>query len=210
MTLKVLSEPAFTGREEELKELESFLNSASEGKGRTIFILGEAGSGKTRLTREFLNVAKKKGASILAGWCLSDASVPYFPFIEAFNAYFASIDDESLNLQQAGNQLGMKGASQIRDEEQAVTAWLTGPRPIEKPGRPTEFSPQVWKDQAFAFVAKTLHMTFRPNSNYSLNRGFAVGRLSLSSAPSLYCTHHKLREITCHSHSSKRRINRRR
>jgi len=44
LTLKVLSEPDFTGREKELKELESFLNSASERKGRTIFI-----SGKRRL-----------------------------------------------------------------------------------------------------------------------------------------------------------------
>ena len=56
----VLAEPVLVGRERELEELESFLNSAFEGKGKTVFVSGEAGSGKTRLTREFLNVAKQR------------------------------------------------------------------------------------------------------------------------------------------------------
>ena len=79
------------GRESELKELESFLKSAADGKGKTVFISGEAGSGKSRLAREFLNLAKQKGVGVMTGWCLSDAAVPYFPFVEAFNAYDASI-----------------------------------------------------------------------------------------------------------------------
>ena len=57
----VLAEPVLVGRERELQELESFLKSAAGGKGKTVFVSGEAGSGKTRLTREFLNLAKKKG-----------------------------------------------------------------------------------------------------------------------------------------------------
>jgi predicted ATPase len=51
----VLGEPVLVGRERELEALDSFLNSAVEGKGKTVFISGETGSGKTRLTREFLD-----------------------------------------------------------------------------------------------------------------------------------------------------------
>jgi tetratricopeptide (TPR) repeat protein/KaiC/GvpD/RAD55 family RecA-like ATPase len=96
--------------------------------------------------------------AVIAGWCLSDAAVPYFPFIEAFNAYFASFSEEEqpVSLQQTGTQLGL-GATQVRSEERGIKAWLTGPRPAEKPGKPETLSPQVWKDQAFAAVAKTLH-----------------------------------------------------
>jgi len=80
----VLAEPVLVGRKKELEELQSFLNSAVEGKGKTVFISGEAGSGKTRLTREFLNSAIKQGIAVMAGWCLSDSQAPYFPFVEAF------------------------------------------------------------------------------------------------------------------------------
>ena len=89
----VLAEPVLVGRERELEELQSLLNSAVEGKGTTVFISGEAGSGKTRLTHESLNAAKKKGILVMAGGCLSDVAIPYFPFVEALNTYFASFDE---------------------------------------------------------------------------------------------------------------------
>lgn len=88
LTSRVLAEPVLVGRERELQELQRYLESVVEGKGTTVFISGEAGSGKTRLTTEFLNRAKKQGATTLTGWCLSNAAVPYFPFFEAFNLHF--------------------------------------------------------------------------------------------------------------------------
>ena len=152
----VLAEPVLVGREKELEELQHYLDGAVEGKGNTVFISGEAGSGKTRLTHEFLNAARKKGVAIMAGWCLSDAAVPYFPFIEAFNAYFASFDEEEqlTSLQQPGVKIG--GAAQIGFEGREIADWLAGPKPLEKIGKPEPLSPQVWKDQAFDRVAKTI------------------------------------------------------
>jgi predicted ATPase len=82
----VLSEPVLIGREREFEELQRYLDLALGGKGATVFVSGEAGSGKTRLTSEFLNVVKKKGVTV-SGWCLSTAAVPYFPFVEAFESY---------------------------------------------------------------------------------------------------------------------------
>ena len=91
----------------------------------------------------------------MAGWCLSDAAVPYFPFIEAFNAYFASFEEEQFAaLQQPGAKIG--GPAQIGFEGREIATWLAGPRPFEKTGKPEPLSPQVWKDQAFDRVAKTL------------------------------------------------------
>ena len=158
MKQEILVDPILVGRERELEELQRCIDLAVQGKGRTVFITGEAGSGKSRLAHEFLNLAKQKGIGVMAGWCLSDAAAPYFPFVEAFNAYFASLEqEESLNLQKQGARLNFSGTDQIVSEEYGITAWLTGPKAAEKPGKPQVISPQVWKDQVFARVAKTLH-----------------------------------------------------
>ena len=101
-----MAEPVLVGREQELAKLHAYLDLALAGKGATVFVSGEAGSGKTRLTNEFLHSAKKKGVKILTGWCLSNAPVPYFPFIEAFESN--SSQDESDNKFQASKQLSLK------------------------------------------------------------------------------------------------------
>ena len=159
MKAGLLSEPVLVGRERELEWLESFLNSAIEGKGKTVFISGEAGAGKTRLTREFLNAAKKRGIGLMAGWCLSDAEAPYFPFVEAFHAYFASFseNEQPASLLQPGTPLSVAGTAQMIGAERGIAAWLSGPTPLEKPGKAEAVSPQVWKDQVYAGVAGTLH-----------------------------------------------------
>ena len=81
MQPKILTEPKFVGREQELTKLEQYLKQAIRGKGSTIFISGEAGTGKTRLTKEFLKRIKDKRLSVLSGWCLSETTIPYFPFV---------------------------------------------------------------------------------------------------------------------------------
>jgi KaiC/GvpD/RAD55 family RecA-like ATPase/tetratricopeptide (TPR) repeat protein len=153
----MLAEPILVGRERELEELQRYLDSAVEGKGTTVFVSGEAGSGKTRLTREFLEAARKRGVGVMAGWCLSDAQVPYFPFVEAFNSYYTSSDGkqpESLS----GPGTSQKPAEpfQMITQERGITSWLKGPEQAVRPGKPEMISAQVWKDQLFAGVAKTL------------------------------------------------------
>ncbi len=132
---KVLAEPVLVGREHELEELQTSLNSAMSGKGTTVFVSGEAGAGKTRLITEFLNQAKKQEVTILTGWCLSNAAVPYFPFFEAFSKYFSK-ENEPKNIE--------------------VKNWLMGPPQTGKFGNPQIVTPQVWKDQTFTAVANTL------------------------------------------------------
>ena len=101
----MLPEPILAGRQNELAELQQFLDLALKGKGSTVLLSGEAGAGKTRLLNEFLKNARKKKVTVLSGWCLSDAAIPYFPFIEAFDSYSSTDKDEGA----ASNQrMGLK------------------------------------------------------------------------------------------------------
>ncbi len=132
-----LVEPVLVGREKEFRALQCHLDLAFEGKGTTVFVSGEAGSGKTRLLTEFLNVVKKKDVAVLTGWCLSTAAVPYFPFLEAFDSY-ASFNETSND-----GQLGLK-------------SWLMGSSQTEVATEDESFTPQLWKDQTFAAVTREL------------------------------------------------------
>ena len=151
-----LAEPVLVGRECEFEELQSFLALVLEGKGKTVFVSGEAGCGKTRLVREFLNTARKQGVAVMAGWCLSDAQVPYFPFMEAFNNYYAASAEGETSLLQPQAQLGLGTPSRVGIEggEREITSWLAGQKPADKAGL---LSPQAWKDQVFAAVSEMLH-----------------------------------------------------
>ena len=71
----VLSNPALVGRNKELSVLHNSLDSLLVTNGHTIFISGEAGSGKTRLVNEFVEIARKKEITILYRcWSVCGAS----------------------------------------------------------------------------------------------------------------------------------------
>ena len=156
---RVLAEPILVGREKELEELHSIFVSAVEGKGKTVFILGEAGSGKSRVAHEFLNRISKQGTIIMTGWCQSDAQVPYFPFMEAFNSYYAQYTEEDTltTPTPTGEQSELRASTSLplKIGVEAVP-WLVAQKSLDITTRPETLSPQVWKDQAFAAVAKTL------------------------------------------------------
>ena len=141
MKPRILVEPSLVGREKELEQLESFLESAYAGKGTTAFISGEAGCGKSRLSSEFLEIARKAGVTILVGWCLSNAAIPYFPFMEAFDSYLSENDD-----------VGQGTASHFN----GLKSWLIGTNQDKGNQKFEAITPQAWKDQSFAAVVKDL------------------------------------------------------
>jgi predicted ATPase len=134
-----LAEPTFIGRQQELAQLMHWIDAAKKGKGTTVFISGEAGSGKTRIVHEFLNTIGKREMTILFGWCLSNTAVPYFPFIEAFNS----------------DIIGREGGL-ILSQPLDVKSWLSERYPTEKIEKNRTFTPQIWKDQAFTEVTGEL------------------------------------------------------
>jgi tetratricopeptide (TPR) repeat protein len=133
-----LSSPVLVGRSNELGALSKTLDEVLRGNGQTLFVSGEAGSGKTRLVNEFVTIARKKEINILSGWCLSNAGVPYFPFIEAFSAVFPGIEELIPAMPSISSQIG-------------------GLMPFQGSGYGQEQrSPQVWMDLTFSSVTKEL------------------------------------------------------
>lgn len=145
MESRLLAEPVLVGREKELEELQRCLASAKEGKGKTVFIRGEAGTGKTRLVKEFLKVGGQKNAIALVGWCLSNVSGAYFPFIEAFENFVSA--------RKKSPQFSMP--KKVWRGLEAATSTIENP-PQSKLNEHESLPPEVWKDVAFSTVAKAL------------------------------------------------------
>jgi serine/threonine protein kinase/serine phosphatase RsbU (regulator of sigma subunit) len=75
-----------SGRDSEMAYLRKTWDEARAGRGKVVFIEGEGGSGKSRLSKEIISLATDAGALILPGKCnLFSSGVPYAPFREAFD-----------------------------------------------------------------------------------------------------------------------------
>jgi DNA-binding CsgD family transcriptional regulator len=107
--LRVSSPFPFVGRTAELEKLRMLLPTA-EGEGRRVVLLGgEAGSGKSRLVREFAAGAAQSGALVLHGACDAVVHAPYGPFSQALERLAAVLDEQELR-----TALGSSGGELIR------------------------------------------------------------------------------------------------
>jgi tetratricopeptide (TPR) repeat protein len=140
---KLPAVPKLVGRDREIEQLTQYLRSALKGRGAAVFISGEAGVGKTRLVNEFLTLAKKKGTGIFAGWCLSEANIPYFPFREAFNSYVTAISIGKTKSTVRGmlRDTGWFDYSEFEHEPKKHELYLT---------------PQIERDRTFQAAARVL------------------------------------------------------
>jgi DNA-binding SARP family transcriptional activator/DNA-binding CsgD family transcriptional regulator len=86
----------FVGRSAEVEALRGlWARSASEG-GRVALISGEAGSGKTRLVREFAHETADDGVLVLYGAADAVVGTPYQPFVESLDFLVRVIDPGTL------------------------------------------------------------------------------------------------------------------
>ena len=84
-------EAKFVGREDEFKVLKFGLEQAQAGYGSILFILGEAGVGKTRLAEEFSKQKAPFDFKFLKGQCIyREGTDPYLPFIDMFKGYLST------------------------------------------------------------------------------------------------------------------------
>ena len=83
-------------REQELARLTDSLETALLGKGRVLFVTGDAGSGKTALIQEFCHRALELHPDLIVadGKCNAQTGVgdPYLPFIEILNLLTGDIE----------------------------------------------------------------------------------------------------------------------
>jgi tetratricopeptide (TPR) repeat protein/KaiC/GvpD/RAD55 family RecA-like ATPase len=87
-------------RLEEMKLLKEAVDGAIQGEGGVVFLHGEAGIGKTRLTRELGAYARLRGMQVLYGRCPAlfrmDGVPPYVLWSEVLRDYLESCSPEQL------------------------------------------------------------------------------------------------------------------
>ena len=71
-------------RDQEQAALAAALDRARGGSGATLFLVGEAGLGKSRLAREAETVARRAGMSVLVGRAVAGRTGPFRALAEAF------------------------------------------------------------------------------------------------------------------------------
>ena len=99
----------FVGRLHEQAMLRSLIPTA-EGDGlRLVLVGGEAGSGKSRLVREFSGEVAAEGALVLYGACDGMVRPPYGPFVEALDHLARVVDAKELRA-----ALGPTGGELVR------------------------------------------------------------------------------------------------
>ena len=93
----------FVGREVELAELRSGLESALSGHGHLFLLAGEPGIGKSRLAEELIRHARAQGIRVLTGRCWEAGGAPaYWPWTQSLRSYVRELDAEVLRAQLGG------------------------------------------------------------------------------------------------------------
>ena len=113
------------GRTAELGLLRSLLDDAERGSGRTVFLSGEPGIGKTRLSEELAREAVRRGWTVAVGRAYAvESGVPYAPFADALLPILRALPPATLTTLSRG------GAAEL--------ALLFPALPVETPiGRPS-------------------------------------------------------------------------
>ena len=86
----------FVGRATELATLRALVPGTTRDGLQVALVAGEAGSGKSRLTRELANEVAAGGVMTLYGACDGVVSAPYQPFVEALAHLVAEGDQAQL------------------------------------------------------------------------------------------------------------------
>lgn len=85
------------GREDELRELGEALQRAAGGRPQLVLQAGEAGVGKTKLCRAFIEVSQIYQARVLYGQAIpQDQALPFGPFLDAFRRHFTTTKRSAL------------------------------------------------------------------------------------------------------------------
>jgi class 3 adenylate cyclase len=79
----------FVGRAAELATLEAAFERSLEGRGQTVGVVADAGTGKSRLCFEFAERCRSRGFTVIeARGVAHGRRVPLLPMLELFRAYF--------------------------------------------------------------------------------------------------------------------------
>ena len=121
-----LSRFPLIGRDEEIAALTAVIDAAGTGKGRTIFLAGERGIGKSRLAAAAAERAAKKKFTVAVGRAYAvEQGTPYAPWADALVPILRALEPTTLTTLSRGGDaelmslfpmLGRAGASAVRGE----------------------------------------------------------------------------------------------
>ena len=86
---------SFVGRERDMTVLTAALDRARSGGGQVVGVVAEAGTGKSRLCAEFLDLCGAQGIPVLTGHGVAHGkSIPMLPMLELWRAFYGITDDD--------------------------------------------------------------------------------------------------------------------
>ncbi len=111
--------------------LEEVFSRMKQGRGRVVFVSGEAGIGKTRLVSEFRRRVEGAGTPFLTGTCYEQGqNTPYYPWIDVLRLAARKVPPETLKtlhpriLREIG-KLVPQIISEAKDL--GIKGWIAGP-----------------------------------------------------------------------------------
>jgi adenylate cyclase len=109
-----MTEQVFVARERELNQLNMFLDRALAGQGQVVFVIGEAGAGKSTLVAEFARRAQETNPDLLVAVGQGDAQTgagdPYLPFREVLGQLTGDVEAKL-----AQGAITQENAGRLRD-----------------------------------------------------------------------------------------------
>ena len=167
-SLSRLAGGVFIGREQETKELRVALNETLAGKGHLFMLVGEPGSGKTRMTEQLATYARLCNAQVLIGRCYEGEGAPAFwPWVQIVRSYAQELEPEKL-LSTMGP--GAADIAQVVSEIRDRLPDLPGPPPLEPEqarfrlfDSVTTFLKNASKLQPLVVILDDLHWADKPS-----------------------------------------------
>ncbi|MFQ5696784.1 MAG: AAA family ATPase [Myxococcota bacterium] len=143
----------FIGREAYLGQLEDSFTRVGAGLTQMVAIVGEAGSGKSRLVHEFKRRTASRGATILEARCSSLASsVPDYVWIRMLENHFGIQPDDSA---EAREQRVRDGVSEWDPDGTEIAPYLCRMLSIDR-GEPPEGSRDELRRASFRAVERLI------------------------------------------------------
>lgn len=167
-SLSRLAAGVFIGREQETKQLHVALNETLAGKGHLFMLVGEPGSGKTRMTEQLATYARLCNAQVLSGSCYEGEGAPAFwPWLQIIRSYAQELAPEKL---QSIMGPGAADIAQVVSEIRERLPDLPPPPPLEPEqarfrlfDSVTTFLKNASKLQPLVVILDDLHWADKPS-----------------------------------------------
>ncbi|MFT5154067.1 MAG: class 3 adenylate cyclase/tetratricopeptide (TPR) repeat protein [Planctomycetota bacterium] len=141
----------FVGRDGEMKILDDAVEQAAIGNGQVVGLVADAGTGKSRLSFEFVERCRARGLQVNVGRCLAHGkNIPFLPVLEIIRGYYGITpqdDDRTAREKVAGRMLLID--ERYRDALPLIFEFIGIPDP-ERPAPP--LPPEARQRQLFGVL----------------------------------------------------------